>query len=837
MSDHRMAPLDGSRATSLPRKPRSISVSSDRASNGGLNGLLSPPPSVSPDPGFIAASAASQIVTNDFDARTGAWFDQHGLEPSGETVLVLPPALKLINSFLDQLLFNFLATARSTSISSLRPAVLEVLKPKLAKDAISGAEDELDEYLGGEGDDDEPDLTPSEMARKWDLELVWKRTRLRCMVYSSLGDMEEEDEDYYTDQGHLDATENSAIGVVSPAVAIFLTSILEFMGEQALMVAGQAAFQRLRAKHDKDERDGTLNTSDMAERVIIETGDVERIGLDRTLGKLWRGWRKRIRSPSTSISVGRSYSIDSRSHSRRASMENDAPLMNQMGNSPIPEVLEDEHAATIPLPMRDSDIREIEIPGVAPDIDGENAEAPSDEIENIKPRRQSMVAYKSPQEDVPELPTTSEVQSPSFSTTAGRTRSSSVPSARSQFSSMFYRPQAPQVLLEHKDEASDADSDSNLDADLDGESVYSQSEREDQHERQQDAQAEDTAQDGTTQLRPRDRKPARPKSMMAGVAATAAALGGAAYAGLTAVANGEAPMTEAEHDEEEPIVEEPTIITSHRISVDTRSFSSDGLERNSRVSSAQSLRIVDVPSPRTLSFSGTRYLEASDNMSTSSLSRNTSVHSALAAELQAARQPSPLLRNPSSTMLQRSSGSEPANRSSNSVDDSTSEVESGIFGNTGNFARSITPETNLAAPSENIVPHLTPLREMVEGAEDTSYESSYTTPSNAESSIAGVPESSSKQKLGRTPAGSARSSPPRSEPAKTHRRLPTSASGSSSSMKLRPIRTSEDSSGHSLDSKGPSFEELIRSDETIQYTLTPQSMRAMDVWNMPHLIT
>src|SRR5258708_6931302 len=91
-----------------PRTTRSPSISSDIPSVANHTGLLSPPISISPDPAFIAVSAASQIVTNDHDSQSEAWLDQHGIEPSGETALVSPPALKLVNQFLDQLLFNFL---------------------------------------------------------------------------------------------------------------------------------------------------------------------------------------------------------------------------------------------------------------------------------------------------------------------------------------------------------------------------------------------------------------------------------------------------------------------------------------------------------------------------------------------------------------------------------------------------------------------------------------------------------------------------------------------------------------------------------------------------------
>ncbi|KAB8290678.1 hypothetical protein EYC80_008319 [Monilinia laxa] len=374
-----------------PRIPRSHSASSDRPSTSSTYAaLLSPPLSISPEPVFIAHSAASQIVTNDHDSRANAWFDQHGIAPSGETALVSPAALKLVNKFLDQLVFNFLSVSKSTSLVSLRPAVSEVLKPKLARDAVSGADSELREYLGGSEDDvllsSERDGLPSQ---EWDLEMVWKRTRLRCMVYSSLGDMEEEDEDRYTAQEHLNGSlesgnrENES-GIVSPAVAIFLTSILEFMGEQILIVGGQAAYNRLRMKYEKEERDGTVRKSDIAERVVVEEADMERIALDRTLGKLWRGWKRQVRSPRGSISMGHSHS--------RATTENPAePIValtqgasispsdgEQTPKVALDRVAEDQQAAFIPLPMSVDDVREIEIPGLAPQSDDEDYEATSE---------------------------------------------------------------------------------------------------------------------------------------------------------------------------------------------------------------------------------------------------------------------------------------------------------------------------------------------------------------------------------------------------------------------------------------------------------------------------
>lgn len=401
-----------SSAPSLRRvRSRTQSISSDRPSTVGYS-LMTPPLSVSPDAAFMAASAASQIVTNEHDGSSEAWYDQVGIEPSGETALVTGGALQLANNFVDQLLFNIIASAGSTSLAALRPAVSDVLKPKLAKDAINQADEELQEYLGGAEVDDLVHASKDQSPRDWDLELVWKRTRLRCMVYSSLGDMEEEDEDYFMEQEHLNGEpDESGFGAVSPAVAIFLTSILEYIGEQVLVVAGQAAFNRLRTRYEKELKDGTLLAGDMSERIIVEELDMERVALDRTLGRLWRSWKKRIRSP-TEPSF-RSFPR-SATHSRRGSSATDN-MFPLSARDTIPEPAEDgtesqepkdaqQHAdpdpAAVPLPMSSNDVMEIEVPGlVTYSDDSSDDETPEDGIK--LPKRPKSMLFPLPPSDIP----------------------------------------------------------------------------------------------------------------------------------------------------------------------------------------------------------------------------------------------------------------------------------------------------------------------------------------------------------------------------------------------------------------------------------------------------
>lgn len=295
--------------------------------------LLASPPSVSPDPAYIAAAAASQIITSDHQSQIDEWFDENGGKVDSDTAVVSPASLALVNSFLDQLLFSILACARSTAIVALRPAVTEVLRPRLAKDAIDGADEELHEFLGG-GDNDDISVFHDglESRGKWDLYLSWRRTRLRCMVFTRLGDMEEEDEGIYIERERLeeanedDQRDPRELDIISPAAAIFLTSILEFIGEHALMVAGEAAFNRREIRHLHHETDIPSQADQV---VVVEDIDMEKLAFNTTLGRLWRSWKKRVRA--TSISHSRPISRDFMR--RRAASLSGSPSVSDLGDS------------------------------------------------------------------------------------------------------------------------------------------------------------------------------------------------------------------------------------------------------------------------------------------------------------------------------------------------------------------------------------------------------------------------------------------------------------------------------------------------------------------------
>lgn len=617
---------------------------------------MSPPLSISPDAAFIAASAASQIVTNDHDNHANTWYDQHGIEPSGETAIVSNAALQLVNNFLDQLLFSFLSIARSTSLAALRPAVTEVLKPKLAKDAINQADEELREYLGGGDDEDMLQSQTPDSPKDWDLELVWKRTRLRCMVYSSLGDMEEEDEDFYMEQEHLDGGDETLGETVSPAVAIFLTSILEFMGEQALTSAGQAAYHRMRFIFEKERKDTSAATSPapVAERITVEEVDMDRVAFDRTIGRLWRAWKKRIRSPITDVHAFQQRSIPHElgrpsAHIRQASQDDstiagtiseagelrdDASARNDKGENaeeaaekssqvegendddkpeaePVVERDEEEWlsvALSVPLPVGERDVAEILLPGLGYYSDDE--ELDGDEEHDAFGRKQKksiddpsrpkslMIFSHAVMAGLP-TPTLSEPRTPEMPYSRKRANSLPTPST-----SPYASPSAKRVKPSEDDEEQvegeeTAEEETTPAPDVDNETES------DAPAATADAEADKAIVPKAVKQKKRPSFPPPLQTTIIGAAITTTSPRAVPVASMNAENSSGREDADEEFDE---FTEEPEILTSSRVSISGRSNSPSASEHGRPVSmspslptrspSVHSLRVIDVTGPR-----------------------------------------------------------------------------------------------------------------------------------------------------------------------------------------------------------------------------------------------
>jgi hypothetical protein len=331
------------------------------------------PPSVEPSPAFIAAAEASQIVSVELEQNAMIPI------PDDDNDIVSVGSLALLNGFLDYLLFNILAVAKSTQLNDLRPAIADVLKPRLAKEVVSAAEDELRDYMGGDPEDELQDFRGGQKPKgEFDLIRSWKLTRLRCMVYTRLGNMEEEEEAEYIAAEALDESNGTPrrfsnhAGNITPAAAIFLTSIIEFLGEHALVIAGENAGNRLTAIRS--------NREDINIRVSVDEVDMEKLALNSTLGRLWRTWKMRVRTPTLSRTLSRE------SFSRRGFTNgvSTTPTVDEsiIQDPPHEEALEEEEEAQpelidpvdIALPLNDNDVNEIEIPGLWADPE-ENTDA------------------------------------------------------------------------------------------------------------------------------------------------------------------------------------------------------------------------------------------------------------------------------------------------------------------------------------------------------------------------------------------------------------------------------------------------------------------------------
>ncbi|KAJ5631174.1 uncharacterized protein N7484_011274 [Penicillium longicatenatum] len=385
-------------------RSRSTSLSSD-SQHPRVN--LMSPPSVRPPPGFISFSAASEIITSDQEFNT-ADFAEDEDTGAAASALVTPAALSLLNGFLDNLLFNILAASKSTQLACIRPVLADVLKPRLAQEVVATADEELGEYMGGEEDEESEFRGGQEPGGDFDLIRSWKLTRLRCMVYTRLGDMEEEDEDEFIAQEGLGESDgaprrfSSHVDNITPAAAIFLTSIIEHIGERALVIAGETARSRLSTKLNDTESQFSDDMEDHRKRIeqlVVEDLDMEKLALNATLGRLWRTWRKRRRGTTLSRTLSReSFRRRTFSHTLANSRKSSIATIEEPV-TPAEPVLEGISAAidpiTVPLPMSDYDVEEIEVPGYNPDMEGEVAQTMQAVVAH-KVRPRSLMVVPSP---------------------------------------------------------------------------------------------------------------------------------------------------------------------------------------------------------------------------------------------------------------------------------------------------------------------------------------------------------------------------------------------------------------------------------------------------------
>lgn len=209
---------------------------------------------------FISANAAGYIAST-YTA------DVKGTRPS--TIILDAASLRSLNAFLDYLLAIIIKEARSIELHQLKATFARVLDSALGYVALNEAQAELETYRNQEtgasrGTDDERPTSNTDVL-DFDVEKVWLQARIRCMIYSTVGEKEESDFPVLS----------SDRPYVTPPVAIFLTAVLEFLGEHILLTAARFATERI----------GTSS------RGYLYEEDLDRgVRMDKSLGTIWQSY-------------------------------------------------------------------------------------------------------------------------------------------------------------------------------------------------------------------------------------------------------------------------------------------------------------------------------------------------------------------------------------------------------------------------------------------------------------------------------------------------------------------------------------------------------------------
>lgn len=172
-------------------------------------------------PSLISARSANSLISENRPTRIQA-----------ETLLVL-------NGLLDELLLTILTAAKSLATDRIKSdGMLRVFSNNLlAKDAVLEAELELRSYLEArraEGAKVPLGLMATSRLDGTDnfpVESAYKALRIRCQYYSTLGDSN--DESAARDQNIM-SPDGRPIATVTPAAAIYVTALLEYVGVHLL---------------------------------------------------------------------------------------------------------------------------------------------------------------------------------------------------------------------------------------------------------------------------------------------------------------------------------------------------------------------------------------------------------------------------------------------------------------------------------------------------------------------------------------------------------------------------------------------------------------------------
>ncbi|GAB7343580.1 hypothetical protein MBLNU457_1583t1 [Dothideomycetes sp. NU457] len=415
-------PYPQAKSPASPDMSQSGSVASDGFSIASSS-TTSPPYifGINPSPAYISQESAAQIATE--AARYQDQYQEEGQENAeiDGRAAVSERAVAAVNVFLDKVLHDVLSLARTTQLSTLRSAVAEILKKNLARDTIAFADANLEDLLAAEDEEEEEDERPTtqDSTNRWNLEYVWKRARLRVMMRSEKSDFDIDDDDKFVQQEGLVSPErrfSETATVISLSSEIFLAGVLDFLAESIFVLATGPAISRVKRNSKK-----SVNGTTVSQHFIVEETDVEKAILNSPIDRLWRNWRRSLRTRGFGISGSPlsprhefSPSMTSTpSLTRRGSQPwgsgpyagselptprgipgefIETPAVEKIQQDVVPRIADHdfpEHilASNIPVPITDRDVDEIEVPGLARDPDE------AEEREEVEPPRRKSYAH------------------------------------------------------------------------------------------------------------------------------------------------------------------------------------------------------------------------------------------------------------------------------------------------------------------------------------------------------------------------------------------------------------------------------------------------------------
>ncbi|CAG8499858.1 2941_t:CDS:2, partial [Racocetra persica] len=154
---------------------------------------------------------------------------------------ISPEALSAINNFLDEFLYLLVDSSRSLCLENIKPAIFNVLPTNLGKNSIKEAEFELKTFMES-GNFDKTLEKNVEIFEPYPVQKIFEQFRIKCKYYSTLSEQSFSIND--RDPSTVPGLHNSEGIYISPSLAIYMTAVLEYVGEHILILVAKALKQQ-----------------------------------------------------------------------------------------------------------------------------------------------------------------------------------------------------------------------------------------------------------------------------------------------------------------------------------------------------------------------------------------------------------------------------------------------------------------------------------------------------------------------------------------------------------------------------------------------------------------